>query len=382
VKKTDLASGSEKARRYHRFKDAAFFISLSVNLAFLVYFFFSGASAEGQHFFMHMFFHMEIRSFPFLVFCVSTLFFVCLICVNIWFSLFEGFFLERDFGFSKQSFWQWLADYLKSTVISYIIFEILIVLFYVFLRDAGSLWWVYIGAVWFVLSVLLARITPTVIIPLFYKYSMLAEGELLNVLRAYLDRIKSGIGKIYTVDFSRKTTKANAFICGLGASKRLVLTDTLVNDYASQEVLNVVAHEFAHIKHHDVLRQIIVSLICTFSGLYGLSLLVSSVAARYDIAVAMPYTLPLFGLVFMIFSFLVNPLQNACMRYFEKQADMFALQTVQDTDAFISMMTKLKEKNLAEEHPPLWKEWLFYTHPPIYRRIEYARAYEHATEPR
>lgn len=374
MRENKVTQNSEKTRKYHFLKDVSFFASLFTNIVFFLVFFFSGASAYAQE----LLSSGGAKPFLVLVFLYSSIFFAVLIFINFWFSFFENFILEKKFGLSKQNFRQWLWDYIKSSCVSWVIFEIFMCFFYVFLRHSGNMWWVYVGGVWFAISVLLARITPTVLIPLFYKYSQLKNQDVYSLIEEYFKSVNARIKKIYTVDFSRKTTKSNAFICGLGNNRRLVLSDTLVRDFTPEEILNVVAHEFAHLKHHDVVREIIISLFFTFTGLYFLSLFVKKMSLSYGLTIYMPYTLPLFAVAFIIFSFVVNPLQNFLFRNIEKQADVFSLRTVRNKEAFISMMNKLKDKNLAEFKPPLWKEIVFYTHPPIYKRIKLAEEFNYA----
>jgi len=279
--------------------------------------------------------------------------------------------LERRFNLSTQALRFWLKDHIKSQVLAMILFWIAVVGFYFFLKKTGNLWWLYLGIFWLFLSLILSKITPNFIIPLFYKYKILENPQLLTLIKEYFKKIGAYIDKIYIVDFSKKTKKAGAFICGWGRNRRVVLSDTLVEKFTPHQILAVIGHEYAHIKHKDILRETFISVIFVLGGLYLLDWILIHLPL-FDKSIWRFYTLPLYMLFFFAFMFIINPIVNAFSRYFEKQADIFSLKTTQDKKSFITLMEKLAQENLAEFKPPLWKEILFYTHPPIYKRIKLA----------
>lgn len=361
-----------KEKEYHRFKTTNFFLSLGVNIFFILYFIYRGSFK-----YLETALSLYFNNYYMILFLYSSLFFFFLTLINFCFSLFEGYILERRFSLTKQNLSGWTKDYLKSQGLSYILFEIIVIFFYLALRKTGDLWWVYVGGFWLLFSLLLAGITPGVILPLFYKYKKVEDPHLIKILKDYLKRVDLGIDRVYSVDFSRKTKKSNAFICGLGKTRRLILADNLIKEFSHPEILSVVAHEAGHIKHRDVIRETVNSTFFTFMGLYTLNIFLKSWLSQREILFSEPSTLPLYTLFFIAFMFLVMPLQNYFLRRIEKQADIFCLKTTEDRESFISMMKKIAQKNLAEIKPPLWRELIFYTHPSIHRRIKLAQEFRY-----
>ncbi len=350
----------EFTKKYHFFKTLVFFLSLGANLVFLLVFYFAGGSFALERFFLDKGYNFWIT-----LFLYTSVFFLSLWVINFGFNVFESYILERKFSLSTQNFFSWFKDHLKTQVLSYIYFCIVIFAFYVFLRISGIYWWIFTGAFFIAVSLFIARIFPRFIIPLFYKYSELPEGDLKSAIEKILQGSAVKIDKVYTVDFSKKTKKANAFICGWGRGRRLVLADNLLRDFTKEEILNVVSHELAHFKHKDIMREIVVSSGFTWTGLWFLNKLFFGASLKTEI-----YHLPLYILFFTVFFFVVQPLQNFFFRRFESQADLYALNLTRDKASFITMLDKLGRNNLAEFRPPFWKELFFYTHPPLYKRIK------------
>jgi STE24 endopeptidase len=176
------------------------------------------------------------------------------------------------------------------------------------------------------------------------------------------------------IDLSKKSKKANAFICGFGQSRRVVLSDTLVRNFTAAEIEAVVAHELGHYKNRDILKLIVINSAFIYFSFFIVDMALQEVLLRmggmaiYDIA-----GFPIFALMMLLLSLLMTPALNACSRAIEAAADRFSIGVTRAPDVFISMMDKLGRMNLAEYEPSVFNEIMFYDHPPIAKRIKFAR---------
>jgi STE24 endopeptidase len=270
------------------------------------------------------------------------------------------------------SFSGWLKDDIKGGLLSLSIFLIFMHILYIFLRNFSNSWWIWIALFWFFATIILAKITPVFIIPLFFKYSPV-DSELKKKIIALSKTCKIKIMDVYKIDFSKKTNKLNAAVVGLGNTRRVILADNLVREFSTEEILGVLAHEFGHHKLAHMRKLLIFGFISTFFSFYALYVvsqrlvILLNAGNIYDIGI-----FPAFLLVLFIAGFLILPLQNGFSRRLENSADLFALKVTKNNPAFISLMNKLAEKNLADPNPSKLIKLLFYDHPPISERIKLA----------
>lgn len=292
-------------------------------------------------------------------------------------NYFSGFVWEHRFGLSNQTFWAWLKDDLKRSLLGLALSIVLVCVVYWLLGRMETAWWIAAGSFWLFLSFVLAKLTPNVIVPLFYKYKNIDNEPLKRRIHQMFRDCRTTLKDIYAIDFSSKTTKANAFICGLGTSRRVVLSDTLLAEFADEEIEAVVAHELGHYRHRDILKLLVVNTAVIFAGLLIIDKILKRAVSHFsfsgidDIA-----SLPLFILVFSLFGLIVAPAINWYSCRLEKEADRFSLEVTGKPSVFIAMMNKLAEMNLAEFQPNRFIEIFFYDHPPIRKRIEFARAFK------
>ena len=253
---------------------------------------------------------------------------------------------------------------------------ILVEVIYIFLERFGETWWIWAACFWLFLSFVLAKITPNVIIPLFYKYQTLNNPSLRNRIFKLFDSCRVSLKDVYAIDMSTKTKKANAFLCGLVTSRRVVLSDTLLNEFSDDEVEVVVAHELGHLKHSDILKMLFIQAVVIFVGLFLVAqllkkaLIVFQLKGIDDIAF-----LPGILFVFMIFSFILQPVLNGYSRVMERAADRYSLEKTGNAQAFVTLMFKLGEMNLSEFLPSRAIEIFLYDHPPIQKRVDAAREF-------
>jgi STE24 endopeptidase len=179
--------------------------------------------------------------------------------------------------------------------------------------------------------------------------------------------------EIFVLDFSKKTVKANACVAGLGRTKQIFLSDTLVNDFSQGEVLAVLAHEMGHYVGRDTLKMSCVSLVSALASCYAASLCLHRLFPLFGLhAISDISGLPVFLIVMMGMGLVLLPLQNYFSRFLEVRADQFALATTKDRTSFISLMRRLGEKNFADFSPSQWIVFFLYDHPPLAQRIHMA----------
>ena len=288
----------------------------------------------------------------------------------------RGFRLEHRFGLSTQSFASWLKDHAKGLALGGAMGLGIAEGLSLLLRAAPDHWWVWAAAAWMAWSALLTQVAPTLLIPLFYKQQPLEQGPVRERLEALLARCKTRVGGIFSVNLSRTTRKANACLCGLGGSRRVLLSDTLLSRTPVEEVEVVLAHELGHHCLRHIGIGIALSAAATAVSCFGVDRLARGGMSGLGIAgLADLPALLVIGFGLFLAGLLMMPVTQGVSRRLERQADQFALDQTRNPAAFISAMRRLAEQNLAEQNPPLWAEWLLYDHPPISKRIKMAEEF-------
>ena len=289
-------------------------------------------------------------------------------------EFYSGFILEHKYGLSNQTIPQWLWEGVKGTLVGLVIFIPLIAVLYYFLHQFQVWWWVPVGFIIFFFSILMARVAPVLIFPLFYKFKPVQDENLKHKILSLCDRAGVKVSNILAFNLSKTTKKANAAFTGMGKTRRIILGDTLIDNFSADEIEVVFAHELGHYKKGHIRKGILLGFFMIFTGLF-----VTSVFYRWTIpalgykAVDQIEALPLFFLLFIIFNLVVMPIQNSISRKHEVQADTYALDITQKPEAFISSMEKLSKINLSDKEPNPAIEFLFYSHPSIKKRIALAK---------
>ena len=288
-----------------------------------------------------------------------------------------GFRLEHRFNLSNQRLGSWLWDECKSFLIGLLMATIAVELLYMLMRQSPQYWWVIAWAMFLVLMVLLAQLAPVVLFPIFYKFEALEKEELKRRLIVLSERAGTRVRGVYKWHLSAKSKKANAALTGLGATRRIILADTLLDNYSDDEIEAVLAHELGHHAHRHILKSILVQAGITLFGFWlADAVLTYAVERRHMFEYMSDFAnLPLLILVSTVLSFLLMPALNAYSRFNEQQADRYCFQSVASVGPFISAMNKLAEQNLAERTPARWVEWLLHSHPAIAKRIAAAEAW-------
>jgi len=288
-----------------------------------------------------------------------------------------GYWLPRRFGLLHQPFRRWLWDAVKAGLIGGMLGLLAVLIIYALLR-VTPWWWLWGAAIFLAGYALLALVAPIWLVPLFYRLTPLPDGELLTRLLALARRVGVPVTGVFVVDQSRKSRTANAAVTGLGRTRRILLFDTLLDEFTPEEVEAVLAHELAHQLHGDIRRGLLVQGALTLVTFW-----IADLALRWGVGwlgldgPADIAGLPLFGLILMLVSLAALPVANGWSRRVEWQADRFALQTIPDPRAFIRSMERLATLNLAEREPHRLEELFLYSHPAIERRIAHARQFPH-----
>ena len=297
-------------------------------------------------------------------------------CLDFPLTFYRSFKLEHKFSLSKQKFSDWLWDQWKTGIIAYIISLILLGVFYYILKNYPGNWWLLVSLLWIFFSLILSKLTPVVIIPLFFKYKKLEDEGLKQRIMQLAEKMRVGILDVFEIDFSKKTIKANAAFVGIGSTKRVILADTLKEKYSADEIEIILAHEFAHYRLRHLLKLILVNSLAVIFSFYCIFytseyfLSVFGLASLSDIA-----SLPLIMLYLVVISLVLGPFENYISRRLENNADLLALEETKNPQAFISMMDKLGTQNLADRSPHPLIKFFFFDHPPVDERIRLAENY-------
>ncbi|MCX6166219.1 MAG: M48 family metallopeptidase [Ignavibacteriae bacterium] len=297
--------------------------------------------------------------------------------INFPLDFYSGYILEHKYSLSNQTILKYFAEKIKSFAVGLVIGIPVILILYYILHNYDNYWWLILGIFMFFFSVIIGRIAPIIIFPLFYKFKPIENESIKNRILNLCKKAGVEIKGIFVFDMSKNTKKANAAFTGLGKSKRIILGDTLMEKFNEEEIESVFAHEVGHYKRKHIFKLMFLSTILTFAGLYITSVLYKQSLSIfgfnniYEIS-----ALPLMALFLSIYGLITTPISNIFSRKYEWEADRFALDSTGNNDAFISAMEKLAEQNLADKEPNKIIEFLFHSHPSLQKRIEFARNYK------
>jgi STE24 endopeptidase len=289
-----------------------------------------------------------------------------------------SFRLERRYKLSTQRFRAWAWDEWKGFLVGLVLGGVVVELLYFTIRQWPQNWWVLAWVLFMALFVVFAQLAPVVLFPIFYKFEPLEDEDLRRRLVVLSERAGTRIRGVYRWRLSEKSKKANAALTGLGATRRIILADTLLDNYSAEEIEAVLAHELGHHVHRHILKSIFVQAAITLFGFFAANWVLHYAVDQhlFDFDQISDFAnLPLLALVSVVLSFLLMPVLNAYSRYNERQADRYAFESIASVAPFISSMNKLAEQNLAERSPAKWVEWFFLSHPSISKRLAAAHAW-------
>jgi STE24 endopeptidase len=299
--------------------------------------------------------------------------------LNLPLGYYSGFVLPHRFEQSNQTLKDWILDQLKGLAVGAPIGLILLELFYLALRATGGFWWLWAAGGLLVFNVLLSNLAPVLIMPIFNKFVPLGDEhkELADRLMKLAERARTRVRGVFKFDMSKRTKSANAALTGIGNTRRIILGDTLINEFTPDEIETVLAHELGHHVHRDIPFLITFGTVMTMVGFYLASLGMNWAIRYFGFAgISDPAAFPALGMILGAYGLITMPLDNAVSRWRESMADDYSLESTGKRQAFASAFTRLANQNLGEIDPERWVVFLFYSHPPLGERIQKATRYE------
>jgi STE24 endopeptidase len=292
------------------------------------------------------------------------------------FSYYSTFVIEEKFGFNKTTKKTFFLDKLKSWGMMIILGGGILALIIWFYQFAGNDFWWYAWILVAVFSIFLNMFYARLIVPLFNKQTPLQEGSLREKIEAYAQKEGFTLEKIFVIDGSKRSTKANAYFSGFGNEKRVTLYDTLINDLGEEEIVAVLAHEVGHYKKNHIIINLVISILTTGFTLWLLSLFVGNPLLSEALGVETPgfhIGLVAFGILYSPISEVTGIIMNYLSRKFEYQADNFAKNTYRG-EPLVSGLKKLSKNNLSNLTPHPAYVFVHYSHPPLYKRFRNLQA--------
>jgi STE24 endopeptidase len=371
---TIMPPDTAEARRYNRIKRWLGIGEFAVSLALLVVLVITGWTFKLQNL-AYMGGLLQSYSLALFVYVIMLLVIGKVLGLGMDYYSFR---LEHGYQLSNQKFRGWAWDEVKGFLVSAILAAILVELLYFVIRQFSQHWWLVAWVGFLGVVVLLAQLAPVVLFPIFYKFEPLQDEELKLRLVRLGERAGTRVRGVYKWHLSEKSKKANAALTGLGNTRRIILADTLLDNYSADEVEAVLAHELGHHVHKHILKSIGVQAAVTMLGFWAANWTLHYAVERRHIFVSLSdfANLPLLVLIFAVLSFLLMPALNAFSRFNERQADRYAFENIASVAPFISSMNKLAEQNLAERTPSRWVEWWFHSHPAVARRVAAAEQWD------
>ena len=362
----------DKSSRYHRLRRRASVTSTILGVVFLVAFVSTGASAALRD----RAAALADGSFLLTICCYVVMLALINEAISVPLAFYQGVTLERRYGLSTQTTARWWLDHLKAGVVALVFALIAAILVCSSIRWDADRWWMLAAAAFTAILVVLVQLAPVVLLPLFYEFKPLDREALVTRLVGLADRAGARVMGVFEWRLSDKTKKANAALAGIGQTRRIIISDTLLAEHSDDEIEVILAHELAHHVHRDIWKGIALETALIALGFYLADRVLTRFAGSFglmekgDVA-ALPLLLLAAGAV----SLALMPVANALSRAHERSADRYALEMTRNASAFVSAMKRLGVQNLAEERPSRLVQILFYTHPPISARIDAAQAW-------
>jgi len=357
------------AKKYENIKVAISIGETFFSLTLLVFFIWSGLSTELRNLSLELSDNNYVSLLAFM-----AIFGTAMSLINFPLTFISEYWLEHRYHLSNQSLAAWLWEEAKGVMIGTVLVVPLLLIFYYFLRNYPQSWWFLLAIVLFFFSVILGRIAPQVIFPLFYKFESLDDEDISRRFTNLAGKGGFNLQGVYRFNLSKTTKKANAALTGIGKSKRIILGDTLLDNLSADELETVFGHEVGHHKHKHLFAGVVTATIFSFASfyiahiVYGFALAQTNFSGIADLA-----ALPLLFIILSIIGFIFMPLSNALGRRHEFQADHYALLNSTKPECFISSMKKLSKLNLTDISPHPVVEMIFHSHPSIEKRIEKAQ---------
>jgi STE24 endopeptidase len=363
-------ANEDKATRYHRLRRRASIAAAVLGILLLLVLLVSGGSAALRDALSTL----TAGSFAGTVVLYVAALAAAHALLELPLAFYEGVVLERRYGLSTGTAARWWRDHAKGFALSTLLGAGVALLVWTLIRWSPERWWIGAAAALAVMLVVLAQLAPVVLLPLFYDFSPLDRPALTARLLALAERARTPVLGVFEWRLSDRTRKANAALAGIGRTRRILLSDTLLAEHSDDEIEVILAHELAHHVHRDIWSGLAFETALILAGFYLADLVFErfgtsfGLAGKGDIA-----GLPLLLLAVGAVALLLLPAANALSRAHERRADRYALRMTRNADAFVTAMKRLAAQNLAEEAPSPLVELLFHSHPSTSARISAAR---------
>jgi STE24 endopeptidase len=358
-----------KAKTYENEKRKISIVGSLLSLIFILLFYFSGLSGYLANINL---------SFIYVFLIYIILFHVISTIIGLPLGYYSSYVHEHKWGFSNYTNKTWIVDQLKSFAVSLILLPILLGLFFWVLWRFPETWWLVAATITTLVSIVFVTLFPVVILPIFNKYDTIEDEELTSQLSEILHKAGLQSSGFFRQDMSRQTKKENAFLAGMGKTRRVVIADNLLEHMSLSEIKSVIAHEVGHYRYSHLPKNILIGTIQQLIIFFLLNIIMKILYPEFLTSNINNLTLfPIFSLVMsLLSSLLFGPLNNMISRYFERQADRTSLELYPDKNSFQKAMAGLANRNLSNAYPEWWVKLLYYSHPPIGERLTFAENYK------
>lgn len=359
----------EMARRYERQKRLIGLAGSAVSLASLLVFYFSGLSADLARI-------AAGRSIVWTFLIYTAVFLAWMTVIALPLGFYGGYVHEHKWKFSTQNVRGWLGDQAKSFAVGLVMAWLVLALLLWIIERFPLTWWLVAGLAMALVSVVMATLFPVVVAPIFHRYTPIEDQELTDALRGILAQEGLKSGGFFKEDMSRRTRKENAFLAGLGKTRRVVLGDNLIQHMSVPEIVSVIGHEVGHYRHKHIWKGVAAGTLEQLAVFYLLGVVTRALFPGFpgpprEVLTVLPVMLIVGGAAA---GFAFGPAMNALSRHFEKEADIYAVHHIKDRRAFATALAGLADRNLGNAYPAWWVKLLYYTHPPIGERLAYIGA--------
>lgn len=292
--------------------------------------------------------------------------------IELPFELYHVFVIEEKYGFNTRTLKIWITDLIKSTIISAVLGGILLFVILAMIEYGGRLWWLWSWIIFMAFQLMVTVIYPTVIAPLFNKFTPVEDKELENSIREMAEKEKIPVTGIFQMDAEKRSRHTNAYFTGLGKNKRIVLYDTLINAHGNDEILAVLAHEMGHLKKGHIRKQLLLVTVVSLIAFYATAWMLKweLIYTSFGFTTSPAYAgLFLISILLGPIGFLFSPISLALSRKYERESDRYAWKIMKNAGPLIEALKKMALDNLSNLCPHSLYVKFNYSHPPITERI-------------